>query len=566
MPATVVVWQDFPARPVRGQELLSSARPTCGVLRRYPVAPVRSRCVLVAQWASGRASLLAEDPDTDPQLIEALRIAAGQASLLGELSESQGAALSEPQLARLLEAALANGIEATPFIEAEYGPQRVRSLAEIDAPYDRLIWLGISAEETPGCRWSTLELQALRTANIDVDDGSNELVALRNAEIRGYCYAREASLAVLLPRDLDQRWHPLWLAVRCLLPAQDFDTPPVLEEIIGRGDAADLAPFSFPCRDVAIAPVQKPRSVWHVPRGLLRDRTSVSATELQDRLACPLKWTFNYQAKLRPSPIARLPNNFRLKGTFCHGILQRVFGGGRALPPVEDAVSRVLAVFDERLRLDAAPLAQPHRYLDREDLRRQLANATRLFIGVLTSGNYRIVDIEFELTGEAFGKSLNGWIDCLAAREDGEEAIIDFKYGQRSKYYSLIEEGKAVQLATYAYGRSIATGNFPAVAYLVLSDGVLFTPSQSPVGGNGGRSVIDAPAIRTVWQQFSDALAKADEWLTSDAPVPVRPHQDPSEWPDGATIVLERRLKRNQLQEVCKYCDYQRLCGLLETI
>ena len=361
-------------------------------------------------------------------------------------------------------------------------------------------------------------------------------------------------------------WHPLWLAVRCLLPEQDLNTPPNLEDIIAQGDVASLAPFAFPCRERPISPIQKQRVLWHIPPELLSDRTSVSATELQDRLACPLKWTLTYQARLRSSPMATLPDDFQLKGTFCHSILQRVFGGGKPLPSVEDAVTQVLAAFDERLPLDAAPLAQPHRYLDRQGLRNELANATRVLVGVLASGNYRIVDIEVELTGEAFGKPLNGWIDCLAARDDGAEAIIDFKYGGRSKYYSLIEEGKAVQLATYAYGRSIVTGKFPAVAYLVLSDGLLYTPSQEAIAGNGGRSIINAPAIRTVWEQFSSALDKADTWLTSGAPVPARPQQDPTDWPDGATIVLDARLRDDRVQEVCKYCDYQRICGILETV
>jgi len=531
-----------------------------------PSRIVRSRCGQVAQWASGRATIIAEDPDADPQLVEVLRIAAGQASLLGELSESQGTALTEPQLARLLEEAIADGVEATPFIEAVDGPTRIRSLAEVDAPFDRLIWLGLATEDAPGCRWSSHQLTALRTAGIEVDDGSKSLTALRKAEVRGYCYARQAALAVLLPRDLDQRWHPLWLAVRCLLPEQDLNTPPVLEDVIAHDDAALLAPFAFPCQEIPITSVQKQRSLWHVPPGLLSDRTSVSATELQDRLACPLKWTLTYQARLRPSPMAKLPDDFQLKGTFCHSILQRVFGGGKALPPVEDAVAQVIAAFDERLPLDAAPLAQPHRYLERQALRHELANATRVLIGVLASGNYHIAGIEVELTGQAFGKSLNGSIDCLAARDDGAEAIVDFKYGGRSKYCSLIEEGKAVQLATYAYGRSLATGTFPAVAYLVLSDGLLYTPSQGPVAGNGGRSIVDAPAIRTVWQQFSAALDKADAWLTSGDPVPARPLQEPSEWSEGATIVLESRLRDDHVQEVCKHCNYQRLCGILETI
>ena len=526
---------------------------------------IRSRCRMVAQWASGRATLPAQDDQSDPKLIKALQIAAGQASLLGELAESQGTALSEPQLARLLEEALANGVETTSCIEAEGGPIRVRSLSELDGPCDRLIWLGLGTADTAGCRWSTDQLRELRGAGINVDDGSNVLSSLRSAEARGYCFVKEAFLAVLLPQDLVKRWHPIWLAIRALLPDKDIEQPPVFEDLVAAGDVTALFPFAFECQDADIEPSQKPRPLWDIPSDLLCDRETVSASELQDRLGCPLKWTLNYQAKLRPSPIAELPNDFQLKGTFCHSILERVFGGGGDLPTVDDAVARIVATYDKRLPLDAAPLAQPDKYFERQRLRSELENATRVLIGTLASGGYRIVGIEVELSGEAFGKSLKGSIDCVAERNNGDEAIIDFKYGGRSKYHSLIEDGKAVQLATYAYGRSTVHGTFPAVAYLVLSDGLLYTPSGSPLHGDGNRSLINGPAIQTVWQQFSNAIDKADDWLTSDAPVPARPLQDPSQWPTGATIVLETKLKADQVQEVCGYCHYKSICGIQET-
>lgn len=530
-----------------------------------PSRLIRSRCGMVAQWASGRATMLREDQDANLELIEALQIAAGQASLLGELAESQGAALSEPQLARLLKEALARGVQATPFIEASGGPLRVRSLVEIDAPVDRLIWLGLGTDDVPGCHWSANQLQQLRVTGIDVDDGTKSLCALRSAEARGFCYVREAFLAVLLPQDLEKRWHPVWLAIRGLLPGDDLEPPPVLEDLIIDNDISRLAPFRFGCEKRTVVPAQPSRPLWTIPKDLLSDRETVSATELQDRLACPLKWTFNYQARLHPSPIAKLPNDYQLKGTFCHRVLERVFGDGCTLPVIDDAVASVLATFDERLPLDAAPLSQPDQYLERQRLRGQLENATRVLIGTLHAGGYRIVGIEVELSGEAFGKAVRGSIDCVATRGEGEEAIIDFKYGGRSKYASLIEDGRAVQLATYAYSRSTASGTFPAVAYLVLSDGLLYTPSQSCIAGDGNRSVINAPAIQSVWRQFAAAIDGADAWLNSDTPVPARPLQVPTDWPADATLVLDANLRQNQVQDVCKYCDYRQLCGIQET-
>lgn len=525
---------------------------------------IGERCGLVAQWATGRALKLADDPETPPELVRALQIAAGQASLLGELVQSQGAEVSEPQLARLLDEALSIGIETTPCIEADGGPVRVRSLAEIVAPCKRLIWLGLGTGDAPACRWTARQLSQLRAAGLDLDDGSRQLSALRSAEARGFSSVQESFLAVLIPKDLEQRWHPLWLAIRTVL--QDCDSPPALEDLIAANEGNALVPARFSVNEQNIHPPQKARLTWTVPAGHLRDRATVSATELQDRLACPLKWVLNHQAKLRPSPIADLPDMHQLKGTFCHSVLERAFGAGGPLPTVVAAVERVAQIFDERLPLDAAPLAQADRLIERQKLRDELLSATRVLVESLSAGGYHIVGIEVEVSKDAFGKTLNGWIDCVAARDDGSEAIVDFKYAGRNKYRDMIIGGKAVQLATYAYSRSLDAATFPAVAYLILSDAQLLTPSGSPIAGDTGTPPLMAPSIQSVWEEFSRAIDSADGWLTAGEPIPARPLQMTSQWPNGAKIVLDVEIKDGESQSVCRYCDYKHLCGLQESL
>ena len=77
--------------------------------------------------------------------------------------------------------------------------------------------------------------------------------------------------------------------------------------------------------------------------------------------------------------------------------------------------------------------------------------------------------------------------------------------------------------------------------------------------------MLNAPAIQTVWSEFAAALDAAGAWLTSGEPIPARPLQAVTDWPAGSTIVLKDKLKDNEVQDVCRYCDYQRLCGLEET-
>jgi ATP-dependent helicase/nuclease subunit B len=536
----------------------------CGRAARggsIPTELVRDRCASVARWASSRAGAMEAGGAGQPHLVHALRAAAGQAALLGELAQSQGGGLREPQLARLVEEALSSGVEAAAAPEAAGGPIRVRSLAEIVDPCQRLIWLGIGTADAPSCRWSADQRQALRGLGIVVDDGANPLASLRAAEARGLCLVGESLLAILLPRDAERRWHPLWLAARKALAPGEQGSPPLLEELIEGDRVASLGPFTFPTGLAEVEPPQPARPVWVVDRALLGDRDTASATELEDRLACPLKWVFRHRAQLRPGPIAQLPDDRRLKGTFCHRVLELAFGGGGDLPTVDAAVKLVGRLFDERLELDAAPLARPGKARERQALRGELCHATRVLIGALAEGKYRITGIEVEVRGEAFGKPLRGSIDCLASRGDGAEAIIDFKYGGR-KYERMVADGRAVQLATYAFSRSLQTGRFPEVAYLVLSDGHLLTPSGGPVGGGRGCSVVEGPGIEVVWERFRAAIQGAEDWLTADGRVPARPLQDPDDWPAGSGIVLESKLGPDQRQSVCSYCDYQHLCGL----
>lgn len=523
-------------------------------------AAIRARCGLVAQWAAGRALSLLEDGEGDSaHLAEALQVAAGHASALGELVESQGQALTEPQLGRLVEEATSTGVAVAPFTEAFGGPLRVRTLAEIDAPFRRLIWLGLGAADAPACPWAVAELEKINAAGIDLDDGSRALSALRSAEARGFSRIQETLLAILLPQDLVHRWHPIWLAIRTTLEGRD--NPTALDDLFAAGEENAITSYAFGTAESTISPPPKLRRLWHAPADLLQDRDRVSASELQDRLGCPLKWVFTYQARLKPGSIAELPSDFQLKGTFCHSVLERLFGNGGDLPSIEEATALAAQIFDERLPLDAAPLAQPDQVLERHKLRTELINATRALVAALSSGGYRITGIEVEVEGEAFGKPLTGWIDCLAVRDDAREAVIDFKYAGRQKYRKLIEDGRAVQLAAYAHSRAQGVRPYPAVAYLVLADAQLYTPCGSPLSGDATRYVVDGPAIEVVWDRFSQAIIAADSWLAGEQPIPARPLQPPAEWPPGMDLVLDGALAEDHAQEPCRYCNFGLLCG-----
>ncbi|WP_417746717.1 PD-(D/E)XK nuclease family protein [Rosistilla oblonga] len=526
------------------------------------------QCRKVAKWAHGRAAVIWNNEnrsDSDEQVAIVLGEATRQATLLGELIELAGKTITQPQLGRLLDEVTDRGVHSRPCPVAEGGPTRVRSLAEIAAPYDCLIWLGTTTADAAGSCWSVKQLEDFADAGIQLDDGTRQLRSLRSAEVSGLCLARESMLVVALPASEEQRVHPLWLAVEQKI--SDYHDPKrwvplAIEDLVENEDCDALSPFVFRCESVATQRSQPLRPVWDIPASLLADRETVSASELEDRLACPLKWTFRYQAGLRPSEIASLPDEFQLRGNLFHKLLERVFGGDGELPDPDVAVLLVEATFDERLPLDAAPLAQPEKRVESQRLKTELAKATRLFVETLSAGGYTKVQIEVPIEGSAFGKEMRGWIDCVASADDDREAVVDFKYAGRKKFNDMITDGRSVQLATYAHSRRQTGDSYPAVAYLVLSDGKFFTPSGSPLAGVDQAQVLDGPSIERVWNNFSQAISQAEDWLTTDEAVPARPLQVINDWPDGTDIVLKERLARDETQSVCRYCEFKPFCGM----
>jgi hypothetical protein len=536
-----------------------------------PSAIVLELCARVAQWASGYASILSEKDDSPQTLIDALHLAATQASTLRDLVETEGGELSEPQITRLRDAAMVGGAKMIPHPVASTGPRLVTSLAAVKTPCSHMIWLGVGTSDLPSCRWSLTELSDLKAAGINLDDGRVALQALREAERRGLCMVTDSLLAISLPRDAERKTHPIWLQICNALPKEEerAGRPVLLEDLLSKPEAYDTAPWRFDTEVFQPQPCQPRRAQWRVPAGLLKDRQKSSATELNDRLACPLKWVLNYQARLAPSDIARLPDTFRLKGLFAHSVFQMVFGRGGRLPDPGQAETDVGAAFDARINSDAAPLAQPKMIVERRRLRQSLCSATHELVRALRAGEYRIEGMEVAVSGNVNGRDLVGSVDCLAVRDDGLEAVVDFKFAGGKKYPELIQTGRAIQLATYAHARSqqpSARGRYPAVAYLIIDEARIVSPAENRLVGARDRDLIpDALGIDEVWNNFASALSATEAWLSNQVPIPARPLQPADEWPPGVDLVLRKPTDKGgtqKEQDVCRYCDYPALCGL----
>jgi ATP-dependent helicase/nuclease subunit B len=519
----------------------------------YPIELVRDRCKLVARWAAGRAQLLEDSADADEGLINALKSAASQASALGELAATYGTTISEPQLERILDAVMNAGATAVPHAAKSGGPTWVASLAQVPQGTDLLIWLETTTERSFKSTWEVEELRELRAAGIAIDTDQTMLRSYREAERRGLVAAR--SLAVVqIQTNEEARTHPLWLQVASTMPEAKV---PRLENLLA-GEPNAL--WSFELEPHKVLPPQPVRSTWSVPPQLIEAPASFSATSMQTQLGCPLKWFLQYGADIRPSPIVSIPEDNRLKGLFAHDLLAQVFGGGGPLPSADEACRQVEQSFDRLLARNAAPLAQPRKIQEKDRLLDTLLSSTKALVQALERGEYHVKAMETQVLGEVRGKPLKGSIDCLIDGPAGE-AVVDFKLGGADGFKQMLEEGTAVQLATYAHARETMTGNaVHGVAYLILERARLLTPTGSPLAGAGVSEQIPGPAIQLTWNNFQAALDRASGWLGGSEPIVARPLQATAIWPEGVSLVLDPEAKREQ--DVCRFCEFGVFCGL----
>lgn len=524
-----------------------------------PPTEIADRSRLVSQWLAGRIARLEADPARDDEL-PAWRVALGHATQLAQLAssidEESSPLLPEPRVRELLAIVERQSAPLTTWIAQAGAPRWVKSWCEVTEPIHDAIWFGIGTREPRSSRWSRPDLDTLHDHRIPIDDGTRRLEAERHGERRGLAHVVNTLWTWRLPADLERRAHPLWLELVVADGRSEAEVEQNLETWITHPSSSSANRESRPETQRIPHTERAPTpTVWRVDPSTLRERDYSSASELEARLGCPLRWTFNYAARLRARDGSQLKRGPLLFGDFCHHVLERLLTGEER-PSVEAATRRVAELFDERLPLEAAELAQPDRARDRLKLRQQLQDSTRTLVTALERGEYRIVGVELPLTSTIDQRPLTGFIDCEIEDPTGRRAVIDFKYSSAARYRDLLAKGRAIQLATYASGRDTD------VAYLALTNATLHTPEGSPLRNALPSEVVaGAPAIDEVWRRFERAIRDADSWM-SDGVLPVRPRQGRHEWSTGVDLVVQNSNYGYPPEPtICRYCDYRRLCG-----
>ncbi len=505
----------------------------------------------VAEWARGQ---LAGRPD-DPVLLAAHRQTTDFIAALSVEPRERLSLVAARHLLTSVSASLA-------LVTREARAGRVESVDEPGAllvPRDTVIWWHFAADSVPrGPRqpWREDERTRLAEAGVELIRSAAWLAAETRAWRNPVLLARERLLLVMPSTAAGTRLdpHPLWNQLQAASGASGEELSRVTVS------ARDLLAGQAWCttapevESVPPLPLPSPRVEWLLPGGTVPVEASPSASTLEVLIGCPLRFVLENAAGVRPERIAAIPPPFSLAGTLGHRLVEELHREG-AFGGTCDLGRRSGEIFDALLPAEALPLLLDGASFERLQIRRQLVDAAVALGQVLSEHGLRVTGVEVSTVVEWRGRSLGGRLDLLAERDDGSEVVLDLKWGRRT-YVALLEQGRAIQLATYSYLRqSVHPSARPVpAAYFSLSRGELLV---APDLARPGRRPIGARTAADTWPIVErTALALAASLASGRIPV-----TGVAGAPSLGEVLGRGDLVAAPAGSACTYCSHDALCG-----
>lgn len=516
-------------------------------------APAADLVVLaeaIAAWARGRAATSEEGVRA---LLAAARVAEDLAAMLRVLPV--GHRVSRLAARQLHDLAAGEGVASDAFAEAG-APLVVSDPAAVPEGAGHVLWFGFvegAAEVGAPFPWTAEERAALLAAGVTLDEEGARRRREERAWLRPAIVARERLTLV--------SWRTAGV--------EAIEPHPLLDVLAARFGVASVRACTVGVRallakdrtavDVVAAAPVSPRTRWQVPAGAIEAPGKVSATQIESLLGCPLRWTLEYAAGLRPGGTEALPDLDRMVGTFAHALLQDLLLRDdppfAALTPVA-ARAALLDSFDRRVATEASPLLLPGSQSLGRQVRARIAEAGVALVERLQAGGWAPRAKEAPVSGTFAALPFGGSADLTLSRADGAVGLLDLKKGGRASKEAALREGRALQLALYARGLGVDrvhAGYFIIEeGRLVTADGDAWPGAWSVTGPCSSETLLHAERAWAWWldamragdvvkRDDLDALDLAETTVAAGRPPPETP------WDDK--------------EATCRFCAHARLCS-----
>jgi hypothetical protein len=477
--------------------------------------------------------------------------AAAALARAGELERAlrlrPGGDISRPELRALLDA-----IEARAPCPHDI-PWAGRA-ASVDDPslvlraHSQVIWWCFADRpgSAPAAPWSRAERRALAAARIHLPDPASASAA-RAEGFRRALRAAGRRLLLAVPDTIAGARtapHPLWDEIRGRLGAG------------GAGEALITRHPAAPLRRPAVA-LPAPRPEWAARPEHLAARTR-SPKSLQALLECPLKWTLEHQARLGRREIAAMPDRRSLEGFLAHRLIEELVRSEMLARGPDAVAAAAPGLLDRLVDDEAAHLRLPGMSFDLEALTRMLRRAADALARLVQRAGLSELRAEQPL-GEMTWKDapFTGRTDLTAVAPGGGPVVIDLKRRSANRLRETVAEGRAVQLAAYAFALRASSAYFSVTnATLVTTNSEAFGQAQANAG----------PGDQATWSRVETATGRIES-LLAQGRIPVTGLEPSPEWPETVGPIgagEDRSLvpsKRQIQRDTCEHCAFAAVCG-----
>ncbi len=495
-----------------------------------------------------------------------VRAAAAHAIALKAVLESDTrSTFSLVEVRRLVASILGSGTTVELQREQTGRVDHVSSAGDLRIPRENVVWWSFvdGGQTLTALPWRREELRALANAGVHFVEPALRLAA-RAKDWRRAILAATERLILVAPASscgTTLASHPLWdeITARTRMTDADLIRITVRTQDL-RSPGTGLPRFERPpLQPLPIAPLPGGHAEWQLPPDSRLSTDHFSASGLSAFVACPLQWGLGYAGGLR-SGGQTLARGHRLNGSLGHRLVECLHLRGDFDLPEESAFSaRAEAELARLIESEGAVLLRVGMAFERQQLERQLVSSVAELFRILREASLRIVKVEEELEVRWGKRSLHGRLDLLVASPDGEEGILDMKWGY-SSYRDQLRSGQALQLATYAFARATQKNGQPShVAYFSLSRGRLLAASPSFWLQS---DIDDAPTPAETWKRVERSVEKVDALVARGRlpatglkrSLPLLEILGVEESGQSAHFSFEP-------ESACEYCALDALCG-----
>lgn len=436
---------------------------------------------------------------------------------VGALRDQGVLFLKRRQLELLEEQATAVGV-AHGLGRAEVGAVAyARHPAAVSGSYERVIWWQPTMPSLPSNYvWSNSELEVLLTSGVMLPRLTDQLTWMMSDWIRPVMAARSQLTLVLPPSEEEE--HPILLMLKALCPNIPEQT---MDESVLQGNWSDTHP-------IVASPLPAIQSSWQLPAAsFATTRETDSYSSLNVQFNNPSQWLLHYVASIRQSRQLAIPDDFTLKGSLAHRLVELLFKehGLSALAWREQELKTWFQpAFQALIQREGAVFLMLGKHNEAAVFREQLYTAIHRLLEILERAEAQSLESEYELKGTFDGGKLAGSADLVLTLPMYGAVIVDMKWVGK-KYEDILKNSKHLQLVMYSEMYRQMGHSFAKPAYYILSsnrmihaDYGLF-PQEKPIEHNE-----EAPTTATLWQSFhvtwrwrQDQLKKGSVQILTEA-------------------------------------------------